>query len=68
MDWEAVVRGGMTSLLNCMRELDFFACKAEPDIWMRRNGHIYEYMAVYVDDLAIAMKDPQDFITILETK
>jgi hypothetical protein len=28
-------------------------------IWMRKNGDIYEYVAVYVDDLAITMKDPQ---------
>jgi Reverse transcriptase (RNA-dependent DNA polymerase) len=53
---------------DCMRELDFFACKAEPDIWMRKNRDIYEYVAVFIDDLAIAMKDPQGFITILETK
>ena len=26
---------------------------------MRRNGDIYEYIAVYVDDLAIAAKDPK---------
>ena len=53
---------------DTMRELNFFACKAEPDIWMRKNGDVYEYIAVYVDDLAIAMKDPKEFISILETK
>ena len=53
---------------DCMRELDFYPCKAEPDIWMRKNGDIYEYVAVYVDDLAIGMKDPKAFITILEQK
>ena len=26
---------------------------------MRKNGAIYEYIAVYVDDLAIAAKDPK---------
>jgi hypothetical protein len=30
----------------------------EPDIWMCKNGNIYEYIAVYVEDLAIAAKDP----------
>ena len=53
---------------DTMRELNFFACKAEPDIWMRKNGNVYEYVAVYVDDLAIAMKDPKEFISILEGK
>ena len=53
---------------DTMRELNFFACKAEPDIWMRKSGKVYEYVAVYVDDLAIAMKDPKEFISILEGK
>jgi Reverse transcriptase (RNA-dependent DNA polymerase) len=53
---------------DCMRELGFFPCKAEPDIWMRKAGDVYEYIAVYVDDLAIAMKNPQEFIDILEKK
>jgi hypothetical protein len=47
--------------------LGFFPCKSDPDIWMRKNGDIYEYFAVYVDDLLIAMKDLQEFINILET-
>jgi Reverse transcriptase (RNA-dependent DNA polymerase) len=41
-------------LEDCMRELGFFTCKAKPDIWMKKAPHAYEYVAVYVDDLAIA--------------
>jgi Reverse transcriptase (RNA-dependent DNA polymerase) len=33
---------------DCIRELGFFRCKAEPDIWMRKKGSIYEYIAVHV--------------------
>ena len=57
-------------LSDCLRELDFVPCKAEPDIWMRHNKEhdIYEYVAVYVDDLAIAMKNCDEFITTLKTK
>jgi Reverse transcriptase (RNA-dependent DNA polymerase) len=51
-----------------MRELDFFPSKSEPDVWMRKNHDQYEYVAVDVDDLAVAMKDPKAFIDILETK
>ena len=29
---------------------------------------MYEYIAVYVNDLAIAMQNPQDFTLDLETK
>jgi Reverse transcriptase (RNA-dependent DNA polymerase) len=34
---------------DCIRKLGFFPCKAEPDIWLRKNGNIYKYIAVYVD-------------------
>ena len=44
-------------------DLGFFPCKAEPDIWLRRNGDIYEYVDVYVDDLAIAAKDPKIYVS-----
>ena len=50
---------------DTLGDLGFFPCKAEPDIWMRRNGNLYEYIAVYVDDLAIAAKDPQAICKIL---
>ena len=57
-------------LYDCLRELGFNSSKAEPDIWMRLNEkhNIYEYVAVYVDDLAIAMKDCDKFISILQNK
>ena len=48
--------------------MGFFPCKAAPDIWMRKNGNVYKYVAVYVDDLAIAMKDPKSFVDVLENK
>ena len=47
---------------DCMRDLGFFQCKAEPEIWMRRNGDRYEYVAVFVDDLALALCEPQAFV------
>jgi Reverse transcriptase (RNA-dependent DNA polymerase) len=53
---------------DCIRELGFFPCKAEPDIWMRKKNNQYEYIAVYVDDLAIAMKNPKEFTDFLENK
>ena len=39
--------------------MGYFLSKADPDVWMRQNGDAYEYIAVYVDDLAIAAKDPE---------
>ncbi len=52
-------------LADVMRELGFQQCKADPYIWLRRNEDVYEYVAVYVDDLALAMKDPQAFVDLL---
>ena len=49
---------------SCLEEEGFFLCKAEPDIWMRptSDGKSYEYIGVYVDDLALAMRDPKSFL------
>jgi Reverse transcriptase (RNA-dependent DNA polymerase) len=53
---------------DCIQEVGFFPCKAEPDIWMRKKGSLYEYIGVYVDDLAIAMKNPKELTDILENQ
>ena len=55
-------------LSDVLRKEGFVPCKAEPDIWMCQNGGQYEYVAVYVDDLAFAVKDPHSFIQILRKK
>ena len=55
-------------LFDCLASLGFNPCKAEPDIWMRDAGDCCEYIAVYVDDLAIAMKDPQSLIDQLTSE
>ena len=50
-------------LFDILQELKFKPSKADLDVWMRPEpgGTCYEYIAVYVDDLAIAAKDPQAF-------
>ena len=53
---------------DCLHDMGFKPSKSEPDIWMRKNGNVYEYIAVYVDDLAIAAKDPKSIIAILTDK
>ena len=39
--------------------MGFLPSKAELDIWMQHVDDHYEYIAVYVDDLAIMSKDPK---------
>ena len=57
-------------LFDILREMKFKPSKADPDVWMRPEpgGTCYEYIAVYVDDLAIAAKDPQAFCNELKEK
>ena len=57
-------------LFDILQELKFKPSKADPDVWMRPGpgGTCYEYIAVYVDDLAIAAKDPQAFCNELQKK
>jgi hypothetical protein len=53
---------------DIMRDIGSVPYLADGDIWMRRKNDIYEYVAVYVDDLALAMADPEEFINILKEK
>jgi hypothetical protein len=48
----------------CLRDMGF----SEPDIWMRRVDDHYEYIATYVDDLAISSKDPKAITDTLMNK
>ncbi len=50
---------------DTMVAMGFFPSKAEEDIWMRDCGDHYEYLAVYVDDLLIASRKPQEIIDAL---
>ena len=48
-----------------MIELGWQPCKSENDVWMKKDDDVWEYVAVYIDNLAIAMKDPDTFIKAL---
>lgn len=51
---------------DTLRGLKFFPSKVEEDIWMRRNGDVYEYIATYVDDICIVAKDPKEITRQLQ--
>jgi Reverse transcriptase (RNA-dependent DNA polymerase) len=53
---------------DILRDIGFQQCKAESDIWMRKKLDVYEYIAVYVDDLAIAVIDPGEIVDTLKSK
>ena len=52
-------------LVDVLREHGFSQSKADSDVWMRQSGNVYEYIAVYTDDLAIASPDPKAIIDAL---
>jgi Reverse transcriptase (RNA-dependent DNA polymerase) len=47
---------------DVLQSMGFTPSKAESDIWMRENKGVYEYIAVYVDDLLIAGRDPKSIL------
>ena len=55
---------------DILNDMGFKPSKADPDIWMKpsKDDSHYEYIAVYVDDLAICMKDPKAFCDTLKEK
>ena len=55
---------------DILHDMGFKPSKADPDIWMKssKDASHYEYIAVYVDDLAICMKDPKSFYDTLKEK
>ena len=57
-------------LFDILHHMDFKPSKADPDIWMKSSidGSHYEYITVYVDDLAICMKDPKSSCHTLKAK
>jgi hypothetical protein len=50
---------------KCLCKMGFTPSKAKPDIWMWHNNDYYESIMVFVDDLAIALKDPKDITDTL---
>jgi Reverse transcriptase (RNA-dependent DNA polymerase) len=50
---------------DVLKALGFSPTKAEAEIWMRENNGLYEYVAVYVDDLLIAAKDTGEIVKAL---
>ena len=48
--------------------MDFISSQADPCIWLNSKPNLYEYIAVYVDDLCIAPENPKEMIGILKCK
>jgi Reverse transcriptase (RNA-dependent DNA polymerase) len=47
------------SFATALRDIGFTPSTAEADIWMREGNEVYDCIAVYVDDLLIAARNPE---------
>ena len=50
-----------------LRELGFTPTYADPDVWIRDAGDVYEHVVVCVDDVFAALKDPKTFYSRLQS-
>ena len=58
------------TLHDILKDMNFIPSRADQCIWLKKNIklNLYEYIAVYVDDLCIAAQDPKEIINILKSK
>ena len=58
------------TLHDILKDVNFIPSRADQCIWLKKNVklNLYEYIAVYVDDLCIAAQDPKEIINILKSK
>jgi hypothetical protein len=53
---------------DVLRSMGFTPSKAEAEIWMQENDCLYDYIAVYVDGLWIAARNPNSIVQNLQEK
>ena len=55
------------TLHDILKDMNFIPSRADQCIWLKKNIelNLYEYIAVYVDDLCIAAQDPKEIINFL---
>ncbi|KAG7337110.1 reverse transcriptase RNA-dependent DNA polymerase [Nitzschia inconspicua] len=53
-------QGWHDEMHDCLMALGLLPCRAEPDIWVRKNGElqVWEYIVLYIGDLPIVMQHP----------
>jgi hypothetical protein len=51
---------------DTLRDMGYFPCIADSDVWMKHCGTHYEYICVYVDDIMHMSKCPEELFTKLK--
>ena len=53
---------------DVLQDMGVIISKADNDVWMLDCGDHYKYIAIYVDNLGIASKDPASIVQTLREK
>ena len=53
---------------DTLKDMGFYPSYADPDVWMKDCKTHYEFVCVYVDDLAVMMKHPEEFFAGLKQR
>ena len=53
---------------DTLRDCGFKASRGDEDVWLKDCGDYYEYVCVYVDDIAIMSKDPGAVIEMIKAR
>lgn len=53
-------------LSDTLSDMEFVPCISDPDVWIKDCDTHYEYICVYVDDIAVMSKDPALFFKQLK--
>ncbi len=61
--WTSGARWG-EKFTDSLYDEGFFPCHPELQVWICDAGDIWEYICIYVDDLATCLKDPQSFFDV----
>ena len=53
-------------LSDTISRLGFKPSRADPDLWIKKSEHGYDFIATHVDDLIVVAKKPQEYIANIE--
>eukprot|EP00957_Ditylum_brightwellii_P040429 3059886-Ditylum_brightwellii.AAC.1 len=49
-----------------LTRMNFIASQADPDLWIKREGNKYHYIATHVDDVFVASDQAAEYISQIE--
>ena len=53
-------------LADTLLRMGFTPSRADPDLWLKESENGFDFIASHVDDIIVASKNPQEFISQIE--